>query len=439
MKKISFFPIAVTGVLILGAVLAVMIFGGFLPGYKNKNKRGPAANLVMWGTLPQEKIWPVVSAINKENKDFFNIKYEEKNPATYESETIEALASGRGPDFWIVSQDMVLENKERIYTVPFVNYPERSFLDNFIDGAEIYMDKSGGGITAVPFLVDPMILYWNKEMFSSAGISQPPKNWDEFAQYSGIFTEKNEAGNVEVSGAALGEFTNVRNAKDIMSLLMLQAGEPIVKADSRGNLRAALDGGGKQVSPAEASVRFFNEFSNPSKNSYSWNKALPKSDAMFARGSLAMYFGFAGEAPGLRAKNPHLDFDIAEVPQLKDARSKLDFGRIYGLAILKNSPKKQAAFSAIATMTSGANSKRFSQAAGLASPRRDVLAERSSDAYFSLINKAAVMTRAWIDPDAQATYLVFKDMAESAASGRATVSEAVLTAKRKIDQLLKKP
>ena len=162
-------------------------------------------------------------------------------------------------------------------------------------------------------------------------------------------------------------------------MLIIQAGNPIIKEDSNGNFKAALDE--KDISnkePAVSAIKFFNDFSNPNKTVYSWNKALPKADTMFAKGALAMYFGYASEWPEIKDRNPHLNFDIAEVPQIKGDKSKTSFAKIYALAIMKNSSqtKKQAALNSILFMISNQVSKDFSQATGLASPRRDLLTEK---------------------------------------------------------------
>ena len=109
-----------------------------------------------------------------------------------------------------------------------------------------------------------------------------------------------------------------------------------MKTDDRGNLKIALDE--KDISgnsPAVSSVKFFNDFSNPNKNVYSWNKALSGADTMFAKGALAMYFGYAGEWAGIKARNPHLNFDIAEVPQIKGDKTKTTFAKVYALAVMK--------------------------------------------------------------------------------------------------------
>ena len=91
---------------------------------------------------------------------------------------------------------MVLKNKDKISPIPFAYYPERDFRDNFVDISNLFIDQKNGGLAAFPFLIDPMVMYWNKDLFSSAGISQPPQNWEDFSEDVKTFTEKNEAGNI---------------------------------------------------------------------------------------------------------------------------------------------------------------------------------------------------------------------------------------------------
>lgn len=441
MNKITPFQIILLAGFGFIAVVAVLIFSGVLPGYKNQGtQKGPAVSVSFWGTLPKGQINGVISAINKNDKSY-KIQYTEFPASSYENEVINTVASGKGPDFWLVSQDMILKNKDKISLIPFAYYPERNFRDDFVDIFNLFIDQKNGGLTAFPFLIDPLVMYWNKDLFASAGISQPPRDWGEFAETVQTLTEKNEAGNITQAGAALGELSNIKNGKDILSMLIIQSGNPIMRTDGKGNLKITLDE--KDVSGksfAADSVKFFNDFSNPNKNVYSWNKALAGADAMFAKSALAMYFGYAGEFPEIKAKNPHLNFDIAEVPQIKGNKTKTTFAKIYGLAIMKNSSqaKKQAALNSILFMLSRAVSKDFSQATGLASPRRDLLAQKTTDAYYGLINKTAVMSKAWLEPDGVEVRRIFKDMVESVSSGSLSAGDSVRLAKNRLEQELRK-
>ena len=412
-------------------IIAVLVFSGFLPGYKNQGgSGGPKTEVFMWGALPEKKIKPIISEINDDDNNSFKINYLEKNPVSYKNDLVNALASGKGPDFMIMTQDMILENKDRIFLVPFASYPEGDFKDDFINSAELFINAADGGVVGVPLLVDPLVLYWNKDLFASAGISRPPQYWDEeFLEDIKKLTIVNEAGNVTQAGIALGEFANIRNAKDILSTLILQAGNPIIKSDTSDII---LGEGGA----AEAAVKFFNEFSNPGKKIYSWNESLPVSDSMFVKGALGMYLGYASERESIEGRNPHLNFDAAELPQIKGGKIKATFGRMYSLAILKNSPDKTAAFAAILALTGKKASKAFSENVNMGSARRDVLSEGTGNPALSLVYKMSVMSRAWLEPDAQEVFKIFKDMVESSSSGSMSIAEAVKLAKDRLEKLL---
>lgn len=429
----SKFQIIIIAVCVIAVLVAVLIFAGILPGFKKGGAGGKATEISMWGIFPEGKIRTLISDFNEENRDFFKINYSQKKSSDYENEIINALAAGSGPDIWVLTQDLILKNKDKIFVIPFASYKERNYRDNFIDSAALFID--GQNIVGLPLAVDPIVLYWNRDLFSSNGIGRPPQYWDEFLIDVQNLVKRDEAGNITQAGAALGEFQNVKNAKEILSMLILQTGNPIVKNDT---LDVVLGYKGENLlDPTESTVRFFNEFSNPGKTSYSWNKALPDSDKMFVAGSLAMYFGYASELENIKAKNPHLNFDIAEVPQIKDGKIKATFGRIYSLVISKNSPQLQAVFSAILKLTDKDFSKDFSQITGLGSARRDVLVEGTGDPILSIVYKSTIMSRAWLEPDPQQVSEIFKNMVESSATGRLKISEAVRNAKNKLEELIK--
>ena len=431
----SKFQIAIILFLVLAAFVAVLIFAGVLPGFNQKGGSKNAVAVSLWGPFPDREIRPLISKFNEDNADFFNVSYAEKNPANYEKELLNAMASGNSPDVWFVSQDMVLQYKDKILNVPFSSFPERNFKDIFIDSGEVFLDGQQGGVTAFPFMIDPLVLYWNRDLFSSASIAQPPKYWDEFLVDSGVLTKTNDSGNIIQSGAALGEFRNIRNAKEILSLMILQAGNKIIDPvelnvvwNNRGN---------STLAPAENSLRFFGEFSNPKKTSYSWNRSLADSRSMFAGGKLAMYFGYASEFGQIKEMNPHLNFDITPVPQMKNGPVNATFARIYALAISRTSPNSQGAVSLIYALLEKNFNNQFAESLSLAPARRDALAEGNKNQVLSVFYKSAVMARTWLEPDSEAVSAIFKNMIESTTTGKQRISEAVTEATAQLENLLK--
>lgn len=424
--------IIVIAVCVVGAIVGVLVFAGIFPGSK-QTSGGVGAVITIWGTFPQDKVSSAISDLNTASKDLFQITYVEKKADTYDNDIVEALAAGRGPDAWFVSQEGILKSKDKILSIPFASYPERDFRTAFIDSAELFIDAQNQSIIGAPVLVDPLVMYWNKDLFSSAGIARAPSDWDEFTADSKILTKKDAGGNIILSGSALGEVRNIRNAKEILSMLFLQAGNKIVDASGE-KLETTI---GDNSGAVENALKFFNEFSNPAKTNYSWNKALSDSRAVFLNGSLAMYFGYASEYEALKTANPHLNFDIAEVPQIKDGKLKAVFGKTYGLVISKSSTKSATAFSGIFALAGADASAKLSQALGIGSAERTVLAGGSADPILSVIYKSSVMARAWLDPDPQATYDIFKDMVELTGAGRANFYEVMRNAENKMEALIK--
>lgn len=432
----SKFQIIIIGVLGAAGLVAVLMFMGVIPGFgKGGVGSGNEVKLTMWGPFSSEKVRAAISKINEENSGSFSITYSEKKPETYKNELLNAMASGNPPDIWFLSQDMVLEYKDKVQIIPFESFPERNFRDIFVDSSNLFINRKENGIIALPYIIDPIVLYWNRDLFSSAGIARPPQYWNEFLSSVIALTKFDGANNIIQSGASFGEFDNVKNAKDILSMMILQTGSLLVEPETLNVVWE--EKGNAAISPVENAVMFYNDFSNPKKTSYSWNRALKNSNDMFVAGSLAMYFGYASELSSIKEKNPHLNFDVGLVPQIKDGKIKAAFGRIYALAVSKTSHNQQAAFSAMTKLIDKSLNKGFSESLFLAPARRDALTEGSPDPVLSVFYKAGIMARSWLEPNPQKVSDIFEIMIESTATGKMRMSDAVRDATRALEQILK--
>lgn len=428
----SKFQLILTGIFAIFIIVGVLFFATSRGG-----NNLPTANVTVWGTFDEAIFLSALDSSPTGQDDSINITYVQKEESSFDQELIEALASSTGPDIILISQDAILKHQNKLFAIPFETYSERTFRDLFIESGELSIFPEG--IYSIPVLSDPVVMYWNRTMFNNANLSRPPIYWNEFFGLSEKMTKKDETFGIEKSAVSLGEYLNIKNAKEILSMLINQAGNPIVQK-SGSNLSSVLDqkpAEAQGVLPAVAALNFYVEFSNPVKPFYSWNRSLPEAQDVFLSGDLALYFGFASELYDIRQKNPNLNFDIAHVPQSLNTRKVQTYGDIYSLAITKNSKDISGALRTIISLTSKETAGIFSSFTGLPPVRRDLLAEAQTDPYLSIFYDSALHSWTWLDPDKELSENIFKNMIENVTSGRMRTTEAIGRADAELNALFK--
>jgi ABC-type glycerol-3-phosphate transport system substrate-binding protein len=426
------FQIVVMAVFIILAIAGMLIFAGVGGFGNNKQDIG---KVEIWGTVPQETMNKLITQLNSNNGRFSAVTYTQKNKETYQEEFIEALAAGSGPDLLLLANDGIVRNQAKIIKIPYDTISERDFKNTFIEEGEIYL--TDGGVLGLPFTIDPMVMYWNRDIFQSVGIAKPPEFWDELFTLSPKVTQRDTASNIIRSFTALGEFTNVENAKEILSVFIIQSGNKIVVPTANG-LKSIINEKLDFVTPpAEAAVRFYTEFSNPIKSVYSWNKSLPNSKQLFTAGDLAIYFGFASEFETIVKSNPNLNFNISPLPQLRDANTKITYGRMSAFTIPINSKNQTGALAVGLALTNIESIMQSSLDFNLPPVRRDILVNKPTDAINSVFYDSALMSKSWLDPDSEKTNDIFRNLIESVTSGRARLGDAVNIADKELDLLLR--
>jgi ABC-type glycerol-3-phosphate transport system substrate-binding protein len=421
----------------IGAFIFFIIVGAILfSTYKSTDKSVTNISISMWGTVPSDAFNSFVNSFFSENEIKYNISYTEKNLATFDKELVEALASGVGPDAIILPEDLIVRYTNKIYPIPYTTLPELTFKQTFVQEGELYLNNNG--VLALPFTVDPMVMYWNRDFFNNAGVTKAPATWAEIISLVPKMTKKDQNNNIFSSTVALGEFRNVVNAKDILAALFIQAGSPIVSYDLSGYFESALKSGSdSNTAPVELALSFFTSFSNPSKPTYSWNRSLTDSLSAFVNGDLAMYFGFASEYISIKNKNPNLNFDIALLPQVAGAKIYNTMGHMLGFAIMRNSANPAGAYIVLTTLTSSSAYPFWKDIFNIPSARRDILGLTETNAVKTVFNKSAIMSKGWLDPNKSSTSAIFQEMVESYTTGRESLESVVSTASDRLDNLLK--
>ncbi len=401
--------------------------------YKGGSSSATIPAVTFWGTFPADTFNNYVAKVNATLPQPITVRYVQKSPATFSQEFIAALARGQGPDGLLIPADMLLPHYDKLAAIPFTALPQRTFIDSFVEEGTIYLNSAG--IIAIPFTVDPLVMYWNRDMFNAAGIAAYPKYWDEFAVLNAKLTAKDQNGNIRRSTVALGDFTNISNAREILASLIMQVGNPITRTDKDGYIQSTLKTS-RGVDPTPA-IDFFTQFVDPASPNYSWNRGMPASKSAFLAGSLATYFGFASELKDIQSKNPNLNFDVAPLPQVRTGGIKAGYAKMNAFSIVRSSANANAVFQVISYLTDPTVMSELNTTLYLPTVRRDVIAQGSNDPYITIFNEAALTAKTWLDADPVKSRDIFGNMIADITSGAKSRYQAIQDAGDEYDIILR--
>jgi ABC-type glycerol-3-phosphate transport system substrate-binding protein len=113
MKNISTFQIVFLSISILIAIVGVAVFAGF-----GGTGKVPVPKATIWGTVPSFYINEMVRDINI-SSTVIDVTYIEKDPETFQSEFVNALAEGTGPDAVLLTDDMLYSQKNKLQPIPY--------------------------------------------------------------------------------------------------------------------------------------------------------------------------------------------------------------------------------------------------------------------------------------------------------------------------------
>lgn len=424
------------GFFIVAFIGAVLIFAGIIK-IGNSSSSGIVSNVRVWGIYPQNVVNPYLDKLNAQNKTL-SISYEEKSKSSFKSDLINALANGQSPDIVLADAGNLFSFRDKLYTISFDTYNERLFRDSFIDGAALFLNKEG--VMALPSLVDPIVLYYNKDLLAGKNFVVPPNSWSALVDSLPLFNKKDSKGLLTQTTIGMGEFSNVNHYKDILSTLFLQTGSPIVALDPYNNTfsqKLNISAEGAQTLPTAEALDFYLSFSNQATDRFSWTRNLPNTLDMFLSGKSIFYIGRASELFTIQSRNPNLNFDVTNIFQSDQAVRPITFGEFSGMAIIKSSPNFTASYTALGYLNSKEFLEYLSSTVALPSTRRDLLSVNQKNPYVDVFFKSALSAFGWPDVDSTATEVVFRDMIRSVNSGANTPAQAIYEASRNLQSIVR--
>ena len=417
-------------------LLLASVFFGILPG--SRQSKPSQVTLEFWGLFDDSAIWQPIFDAYKKNNNTVAFNYVQMNPDTYEQDLIEALASGKTPDIIMFRSSWLAKHGNKISSLPEAMMTLRNFQETFPDVATVDF-VSQNKIYALPIWTDVLAMFYNKDLFNTAGIATPPKTWDDFIKAVQKLSARDKYGNLTKSGAAIGMANNVNNAADILSLLMLQAGTKMISDDgTEAAFDKSITAGNSTYKPGESALRFYTDFTNPKSSAYTWNDKLPNSFDAFTLGQTAIIFDYAVNIPRLKQKAPNLRLGIAPVPQLTGAAKVVNYADFWGYSVPLVSQNKDAAWNFLVFLTTKDINKYFSNIVSRPGSRRDVIGEEQTDPNIGVFSEEMLAATNWYRVDPAAVDNVFKDMINSVVLENAKPADAISDAAAKITFLMRK-
>lgn len=432
MQNIRPFEIALIGIFAVAGIIGLFYISNYDSSGDDPLPFG--AGISMWGTLDQNIVDDFLVEMSSVDKALEVVTYTQIDARRFDSELVNAIAEGRSPDLVIMPHELLVSYRTKLQPISFETMSERAFRDTYIDGADIF--KLSDGIYGIPFAVDPLVMYWNRDIFSSSGLASPPKTWESLvSQTTKAVVRLDDERNITQSAVAFGEYVNVTHAKNILSMLFLQAGSTLVEEKEKTYSVTLNEGGDSALSPGDAVLTFYTQFSLQTKDLYSWNRAKNTDRTEFLNGTLGMYFGKGSETKALERENANLNFDIAPIPQGSGSTIQRDYGDFYAFAIPRASQNIQGAYAVASLFGNVVNAQKLADAFNFAPVHRTLFEGPEADPTKAVIYQSALISHGWLDPSPKESEDIFRKAVEEVSSGRARLKSVIMDTVQELESL----
>ncbi len=427
-------------IIILSVVVVIGIIV-FIIGTITKDQCRPA-NLEVWGVYDEPEVFSeAMEGFKKSNDCSVKITYRKMPAENYEQELINAFASDKGPDIWLIHNTWLPKHKDKIAELPqqTTKFTLAEFRKKFVDVVEAdFVDN--GKIYGLPLYVDTLALYYNKNYFNSAGIAGPPETWDELIIDLDKLTKRNQWGGIDRAGISLGAAENVNRATDILSLIMLQNGTKMISDDKR---TTTLDEGvflnDETYYPGKDALRFYTEFSNPSKKTYTWNRQMPYSIDAFADGKSAMMLSYAYHIPTINSKNSYLNYGIGKMPQIKGRAFDINYANYWAYTVSKKSKSSGAAWDFLLYLTQEKVNKDYLKKTNRPTAQRNLVDwQKNDNLNLAVFAEQSLTAKSWYQIDSAKIENILSSAIESIVLGASTLDDTIENIANQINLLLKK-
>lgn len=389
----------------MGGVLLVIMLATAVFLIINKGKgtsnggnslTGEEIRLSYWGLWePPEVMEPIIKEFEDQNPNI-KIDYSMSTFTEYESRLYTRLeqgvtASEPAPDIFRIHNTWVPKYYRYLSPLPESLMTAEEYSEIFYPTAKEDFTGKDGNIYAIPWEIDGLVVYYNKQLLSEVGVQKPPEDWDSFFELARELTIKDSSGRITQSGLAIGTSRNINHSAEILSFLLIQEGVDII---DQTRTSVSLN-----TPKAQRVFQTYTDFARG--DTAIWSPTLKKDLEMFYAGELAMMFGPSWRTFDIIDAAPNIEFDTAPLPQLKANPRKIYFSTYWGDAVSKTSKDIEASWKFVKFLSgkeqqlklfaSSSNIRAFGEPYSLVELNKEMLGKT----YVSAIAEMAPYMKSW--------------------------------------------
>lgn len=414
-------------VILAGAGLLIVVFGIVIILNTRHTSTTQQTKLSVWGT---EDIATFNNLVGK----YGEVSYTQVDPGNYQSRLLSAFAAGSGPDVFEIGNRELPKWKSALAPMPATLTASYGpvYVQNAFPDVVSQDFVSGGAVYALPLSVDTLAIYYNRDLFNSAGIAFPPKTWSEFQDDIAKLRNINTQGQLIQAAAAIGgSGASIANAADLLSLLMLQNGTKMMSDDFSSAVFATSGSG--DITPGLAAFNFYLQFANPASPYYTWNNSLGDALQSFIQGKTAILFDYASALKVIKQKAPFLNLGIAPMPQPANATIAINYPSYHGFAAARAGQVSAAWNFILYLTTTQAVEKMYVTQTGEPPAQRTEIQADLADPNLSIFAAQALTAKSWHEIDDQKISSIFNAAIQSVLIGSLDSGRALTQAQGQVN------
>ena len=325
---------------LLAVALAACGGGGNSGGGSSKTITYWASNQAPTPQLDEKALTPVLQEFKKQTGVTVNLQV--IGWPDLQNRINTAVSSGKGPDVVNIGNTWSASYQATGAFLEFDNATAQKIggLSKFVPTTQKAIGAAGKTPTAVPLYGLAYGMFYNKKLFKDAGLSGPPKTWDEFVADAKKLTDPEK----KVWGVGLegGSYTEGVHHAFILSQ---QNGAPLFNGDKPDFTAPGAIKGVKEYIDLMAT----DKVANPSD---AQNADGTKTPANFAKGKAGMILWQGNAATNIAAAGMKPDeYGVAPYPQTTGGKSVGTFVAGINMSVFKNTKNQDAALKFVKFMT----------------------------------------------------------------------------------------